>query len=170
MNDVFVRWNKSDRDESVGYFYELVEKSSGRIKNRRCRCAMDWEWIENLIGKGDWRGLSSVNMVECERVAKSASSLRMRYYISRLRVDAKSMLDSARSHRRIAHSMRWALNTGYREDESLVRKVNSRGHLSILRGMVMDLLRQDKSGKVGIETKRKRASRDYKHILKTLYH
>ena len=103
-------------------------------------------------------------------MAKSASSLRRRYYISSLRVDAKSMLESAPSHRRIAHSMRWALNTGYREDESLARKGKSRGHLSILRGMAMDLLRQGKSVKLGIETKRKRAGWDYKHILKTLYH
>ena len=32
MKDAFVQWDKIDRDESVGYFYELVEKSHGRIR------------------------------------------------------------------------------------------------------------------------------------------
>ena len=32
MKDAFVQWDKIDRDESVVYFYELVEKSHGRMR------------------------------------------------------------------------------------------------------------------------------------------
>ena len=66
--------------------------------------------------------------------------------------------------------MSWALDMGFREDESRVRKGNSAENLSILRRIAMNLLRQDKSVKVGIEAKRKRAGWDGKYLLRILTH
>ena len=60
------------------------------------------------------------------------------------------------------------LDTGFREDESRVRKVDSAENLSILRRLAMNLLKQDKSVKVGVEAKRKRAGWDEKYLLKIL--
>ena len=51
--------------------------------------------------------------------------------------------------------MHWVLDMGFREDESRVRKGNSAENLSILLRLAMNLLKQDKSVKVGIEAKRK---------------
>ena len=153
VRDTFEQW-----DESVGDFYERVEKSHGRIEKRRCWSVTDRACIEHINDKGEWPGLSGVAMVECERVVEGESSSQKRYYISSLRVEAKALLESARSHWWIENSMRWVLDMGFREDESRVRKGNSAENLSILRRMAMNLLRQDKSVKVGIEAKRKRAA------------
>ena len=163
VKDSLEQWN-----ESVGDFYEQVEKSHGRIEKRRCRSVTDREWIDYLNGKGEWRGLSSVAMVECKRVVEGESSNQKRYYISSLRLDAKALLESVRSHWGIENSMHWVLDMGFREDESRVRKGNSAENLSILRRMAMNLLRQDKSVKVGIEAKRKRAGWDEKYLLHIL--
>ena len=63
MKDTFEQW-----DESVGDFLEQVEKSHGRIETRHCLSVTDSEWIDCLNGKDEWRNLSSVAVVECERV------------------------------------------------------------------------------------------------------
>ena len=53
--------------------------------------------------------------------------------------------------------MHWVLDMGFREDESRVRKGNGAENLSILRRLAMNLLKQDKRVKAGIEAKRKKA-------------
>ena len=163
VKDTFEQW-----DGSAGDFYEKVEKSHGRIETRRCWSVTDRECIEYLDDKGEWQGLSGVMMVESERVIEGVSSSRRRYYISSLSADAKTLLEASRSHWSIENSMHWVLDMGFREDESRVRKGNSAENLSILRRMAMNLLRWDKSVKVGIEAKRKRAGWDEKYLLKIL--
>ena len=80
-----------------GGFCEQAEKSHGRIEKRRCRSVTDRKCIVYINDKGDWSVLSSVAMVECERVAEEVSSSQRRYYISGLRVDAKALLETARA-------------------------------------------------------------------------
>ena len=158
------------REANSDDFYETVEKSHGRIEMRRCWSVTDSECIDYLNDKGEWLNLSSVALVECERVVEGVASSQSRYYISSMRADAKTLLESVRSHWGIENSMHWVLDMGFREDESRVRKGNSAENLSILRRMAMNLLRQDKSVKVGIEAKRKRAGWDEKYLLRTLTH
>ena len=87
-----------------GDFFEQVEKSHGQIETRRCRSVTDNEWIDYLNGKGERPALSSVAMVECERVAEGVATSQKRYYISSLSADAKALLQSARAH--------WGARTG----------------------------------------------------------
>ena len=163
VKDTFLQW-----DGSVGDFFEQVEKSHRRIETRRCRSVTNSEWIDHLNGKGEWPALSIVAMVECERVAEGVATSQKRYYISSLSADAKALLRSARAHWGIENSMHWVLDMGFREDESRVRKGNGAENLSILRRLAMNLLKHDKSVKVGIEAKRKRAGWDEKYLLNIL--
>ena len=149
-------------------YYEKVEKSHGRIEMRRCWNVTDRECIEYLNDKKEWPALSGVAMVKSERLIEGMRSRQTRYYITSLSVDAKTILESVRSHWGIENSMHWVLDMGFREDESRVRKGNSAENLSILRRMAMNLLKQDKSVKVGIEAKRKRTGWDEKYLLKVL--
>ena len=149
-------------------FYETVEKSHGRIETRRCWTVTDRECIDYLNDKREWSGLSSVAMLECERLMEGAMSKQRRYYISSLRADAKAMLESVRSHWGKENSLHWVLDMAFREDDSRVRKGNGAENLSILRRMAVNLLKQDKSLKVGVEAKRKRAGWDEAFLLKVL--
>lgn len=163
VKDTFER-----KEGSGGDFFETVEKSHGRIETRRCWNVTDSECIDYLNDNRDWRALSSVAMVKSERLIEGLRSEHTRYYISSLRTDAKTMLESVRSHWGIENSMHWVLDMGFREDESRVRLGNSAENLSILRRMAMNLMRQDKSVKVGIEAKRKRAGWDENYLLNIL--
>ena len=78
------------------------------------------------------------------------------------------MLQSARSHRGIENSLHWILDMAFREDECRVREGNGTENLSVLRRMAMNLLRGDKSLRVGIEAKRNRSGWDEAYLLKVL--
>ena len=60
------------------------------------------------------------------------------------------------------------LDIAFREDESRVRKDNSPENLAVLRHITLNLLKQEKSLKVGINAKRKRAGWDNDYLLKVL--
>ena len=60
------------------------------------------------------------------------------------------------------------LDIAFREDESRVRKDNSPENLAVLRHITLNMLKQDKSLKVGIAAKRKRAGWDNNYLLKVL--
>ena len=57
---------------------------------------------------------------------------------------------------------------GFREDESRVREGKSAENLATLRHIGLNLLKQEKSSKRGIEGKRKKAGWDESYLLKIL--
>ena len=57
---------------------------------------------------------------------------------------------------------------GFREDECRVRKDNGPENLAAIRRIAMNLLKRDKSVKLGIHNKRLKASRNLDYMLKLL--
>ena len=107
-------------------------------------------------------------MVKAERRIGDSGSVESRYYISSLKGDARQLLRVIRGHWGIENSLHWVLDIAFREDESRVRKDNSPENLAVLRHITLNMLKQDKSLKVGIAAKRKRAGWDNKYLLKIL--
>ena len=91
-----------------------------------------------------------------------------RYYICSYPADAATLLGAARSHWSIENSLHWVLDVAFDEDHSRVRTGHADRNLAVIRHWALNLLKQERTTKVGIKAKRKKAGWDFNYMLKIL--
>lgn len=147
-------------------YYKTVEKGHGRIEIRR-------HWLspasEALRPGHDWQDLCSVGMVESERHVNGTVSIERRYYMTSLESQVVPFAQAVREHWGIENSQHWVLDIAFREDEQRIRIDNAAENAAILRRMALNLLKQEKTIKLGIKSKRKLCGWNNEYLLKVLY-
>lgn len=163
----YLDWAEREKFKDISFDYcETVEKDHGRIEMRRCWVTEEIDWLEQ---KEDWKNLKSVIKVKAIReVIGGKQTVERRYFISSLGADAKLALRSVRGHWAIENQLHWCLDIGFREDDCRVREDRSAENLATVRHIGLNLLKQEKSCKLGIKSKRKKAGWDESYLLKVL--
>jgi predicted transposase YbfD/YdcC len=146
---------------------QSVDKGHGRIELRRCWTLSGSE-LDYLVQKQHWKGLQTVAMVQSQRRVNGKVSIERRYYLSSLGQDAEVMNAAIRSHWAIENGLHWVLDVSFGEDACRIRKDHAPQNMSLLRHMALNLLGQDKSTKIGIKAKRKKAGWDDAYLVKIL--
>jgi predicted transposase YbfD/YdcC len=145
---------------------ETLEKDHGRIERRRCVVVEDVEWFTE---KDDWTDLTSFVMVESDREKIGQKrSLERRYYISSLKAKASEALHAVRAHWQVENQLHWCLDVSFGEDACRTRVGNGPENLTVMRQIAINLLKQEKSCKLGIKSKRLKAGWDDEYLLKVL--
>lgn len=146
-------------------YHETQDKNHGRLEIRRY-----WTVKVSKAFKGysKWKNLNCIGMVEAERDDGKNASTEYRLYITSLGCDAKQFAQSVRGHWGIENSLHWVLDVAFREDESRIRMGNAAGNFSILRRLALNLIKQEKSCKRGVQVKRMRAGWDNDYLLTIL--
>lgn len=142
-----------------------TEGGHGRIDRREVWAIREIEW---LARRQEWPGLRSLVVVRATRTVLGEKSVELRYYLSSLAADARRQGELVRNHWGIENSQHWCLDMGFREDESRVRKDHGDRNLAVLRRLALNLLRQDKSVKLGVKNKRLKASRNNDYLLRVV--
>lgn len=112
--------------------------------------------------------MASVVCVESNHTISDNTSIEFRYYISYLPADAKLLAHSVRSHWGVENSLHWVLDVAFREDISRIRKDFGAENFAILRHISLNLLKHERSLKIGIKAKRLKAGWDLDYLLKVL--
>ena len=115
-----------------------------------------------------WKKVTSVVMIESERTLQGKTSLEHRYYLSSSSKDAEYLLRATRQHWGIENSLHWVLDLSFREDESRIRRDFAAQNTATLRHIDLNLLKKEKTAKVGIQNIRLTAGWDHKYLKKIL--
>ena len=66
------------------------------------------------------------------------------------------------------HTLHWTLDLSFREDDSRIRSGNAAENMAVLRHIALNLLKKEKSVKLGVKNKRLKAGWDDDYRLKGL--
>ena len=126
--------------------------------------------IKDLVDpEGEWKHLNSVARVQYYCTLNNGKTkLETRYFITSLSHEAQKLSQSIRGHWSIENQFHWVLDVEFNEDDSRIRKDNAPENLAIIRHIALNLLKQDKSVKDSIKSKRNRAGWDNDYLLKIL--
>jgi len=148
--------------------WEQTEKGHGRLETRRVWCTEDVAWLGRRHPA--WRGLASIAVVESRRqVGQESASVERRYFISSLPGRCAQRIGRVvRDHWGIESRLHWSLDVCFGEDQSRARIRNAAENLSRVRRIALMLLKQERSTKVGIKSKRLKAGWDEAYLLRVL--
>jgi predicted transposase YbfD/YdcC len=134
------------------------DASHGREQIRQCVATADVAWLKD-IGQ-DWAGLKSAVCVRSQRKINgdpAPAQVQYRYYISSLAPQAALLSQIVRGHWGIENSLHWVLDVAFGEDDCRIRTGDGAQNFAILRRMALNLLKHERSTKVGVHAKRLRA-------------
>lgn len=167
----------ANRFAGMGYdSHETVRKGHGRIETRRVWVTREVDWLRQ---RGQWANLRGVIRVESTREVLDPAggppkrSIERRDYITSLDHrdrgnHAEHLGERVREHWGIENRLHWSLDVSFREDDCRVRQGRAAENLSRLRRIALNLLKQEKTTKVGIAAKRKKAGWSNAYLLKVL--
>ncbi len=146
---------------------ETVDGGHGRVEIRRYWTISDPATLAHLDPDEEWAGLRGIGMVAAERREKGKVTHERRYYLTSL-TDAATFGRAVRAHWGIENGLHWVLDIAFREDESRARQGASAANLVVLRHLAVNLLKQERTAKVGIKNKRLKAGWDERYLLKVI--
>jgi predicted transposase YbfD/YdcC len=180
-----VKGNQPTLDEEVRESFEKVgvkddatviehtEADHGRLEKRRYTvCPVDGYLTPDLIAK--WPGLSTMVMADSHtefingrRLGEERSD--RRFFITSLAAkEAEAIASSIRGQWSIENSLHYTLDVAFREDYNRTRKGHAATNQAVVRHAALNLLKNEKTAKVGIKTKRKIAGWDDAYLFKLL--
>ncbi len=146
--------------------HETTEHGHGRDEHRTYYVC---DVPEDLPDRARWKGLKRIGMAISDTVRGGKACDDVRYYILSKRMSARRFGATVRGHWGIENSLHWQLDVSFGEDRSRVRKGHADANLSLVRRTALSLLRNERSQKVGVKTKRLTAAWNDDYLEQVLF-
>jgi len=149
--------------------HKTVTKDHGRLEIRQCWVITRPDYLNALLERPLWCNLNAIIMLRTERqIGTEPAVVTTRYFISSLMGGAQRLLQGIRSHWGVENKLHWSLDMTFHEDGNRVRKGMGPQNLAVLRHIALNLLKQEKSTRLGLQNKRLKAGWDEDYLLKIL--
>lgn len=143
-----------------------VDGGHGRVETRAIRVTGEIAWLKE---RHDWVGLKSILAVTATRESNNKVTEETRYFISSLDANNPAKLEHAvRAHWAIENNLHWVLDIAFDEDNNRTRKGHSAANLAIIRHIALNLIKKEKTSKVGVKTKRLKAGWNNDYLLRII--
>lgn len=157
--------------EETGFSTDFSDLAVPSTKPRhgvavRCRVTQKLSTLGPLTEK--WADIKSLVVIEVELDENGKKGLERRFYISSRSENAQYFLESTRKHWQIENKLHWVLDVAFREDDSRHRIGHSAENLATIRRIALNVLKNDKSIKLGIKNKRLKAGWTNDYLLKLI--
>lgn len=163
----FFEREASEKENRISRF-TTFKRAHGRKETRNCTVCNNLYWLD---GWQDWPGLKTFARIEATREVPGTNgyikSRETRYFISSLELNAKVISQTIRSHWSIENNLHWQLDVTFNEDEDR-KKNNAARNFSCISKVALALLKNDKTKKNSIKTKRKGAGWDNQYLHQLL--
>jgi len=136
-----------------------AEKSHGRIVGQVASVLP----AKGTVDLADWPKCKTIGRIDSIRVVGGQESgLERRYYISSRDLSAVELTSAVRAHWGVENRLHWVLDVSFGEDGKTLRKDNAPQNLSLLRKIVLNLIRLDTHSKTkaSLRLRRKGAAWD----------
>jgi len=157
--------------------------SMAESKHATFRATADIAWLRE---RHDREGLQSIIAVTAKREIGDKVTEETRYFISSLDAnDPKRLERVVRAHWAIENNLHsaiapalpylllypcksWVLDIAFDEDSNRTRKGHSAANLAVIRHIALNLIKSEKTSKVGIKIKRLKAGWDNDYLLRVI--
>jgi predicted transposase YbfD/YdcC len=175
-NQPELRWQIAEYfDEEVlaelkrgkGTYRATKDREHGRVETRRYWLTGDVGWLTDLES---WPGVTAIGRVERVREPKQGQASReVTYYLCGLKeVEVKGFARAVRGHWGIENSLHWVLDVAFDEDRNRARMGDAQENFAMMRQVALNLIKQDRTAKVGVKCKRKMCGWDHDYLLHIL--
>jgi predicted transposase YbfD/YdcC len=131
--------------------HETKEHGHGRDEHRTYYVC---DAPDDLPDRARWKGLKRIGVAISDTVRGGKPCDDVRYYILSRKLSARGFGAAVRGHWSIENSLHWQLDMTFGEDRSRIRRGHADANFAIVRRMALSLLKNEKSQRVGVKTKR----------------
>lgn len=178
-----VKDNQKDLKDDIKTYFDLAikredtdiiiwdtdyEKDHGRIEKRVYYLSYEVDCIEN---KAKWNSVKAIGRIDVLRIENNQEKMTKHYYILSSEFNIQTFINITRQHWNIECGLHWRLDVIMDEDHSRSREGNSIDNLSLIRKIVFNLARLDKSmgDKLTLKQKMTRYMSDFKNIENLIF-
>jgi len=142
------------------------EGENGRIETRSIRATANIAWLQE---RHNWNSIQRIIAVTAKREIGNKFTNETRYFISSLDANDPQRLERVvRAHWFIENNLHWVLDIAFAKDSNRTRKGHSATNLAVIRHIALNLIKTEKTSKVGIKIKRLKASWGNDYLLRIL--